>query len=212
VSFGPVVNGAATNGWHVRFAVLAALCAALGRLGKAQRLPLVTAVLAWAGFLDALSSAVTFDGGWPLTTITVLNGPQAATAVAALITAPETTDDSTAAGYEAYVDYYNQAVRNYYSQQTWPTPQEQTQASARGQAMADAQAEARVQRRDRPSQYGDYTHLDRSVSRGSTAMERDSGGSIAEQPTGLPTVGRANASADDQRGSAEKSAWQSPTE
>jgi hypothetical protein len=93
----------------------AALCAMFGLLAKLNPLPLATAVLATMGFLDALSSVLTAtDRGWAMTVIMVINALQAAAAVAALLLGPKAEANTSAAGYEAYVDYYNQAVRSYY--------------------------------------------------------------------------------------------------
>lgn len=118
-SFGPVADGPATVGWDVRFAVLAALCAMFGLLAKQSPLPLVTAVLATMGFLDALSSMLAgTDRVWAMTVIVLLNALQAVAAAAALLLAPKAAaEPADPGGYEAYVDYYNQAVRNYYNRQ-----------------------------------------------------------------------------------------------
>jgi hypothetical protein len=195
-SFGPVADGPETIGWDIRFAALAALCALLGLLAKQNPLPLAIAVLATMGFLDALSSVLAgTDRGWPLTVIVVLNALQAMAAVAALLLAPK--DAATAAdtaGYEAYVDYCNQAVHNYYSQQSQPAPPEQTQGAGYGQAYADARASSRAQRTQRPSQQGDYADLDYSGSR-TTAPLHDTA-EAAPGPTGLPSFGQASARAD----------------
>ncbi|MCT7659684.1 DUF5336 domain-containing protein [Mycobacterium deserti] len=212
LSFGPMINGSGASGWNVRFAVLAALCALFGLLPRQKPLPLVIAVLAAMGFLDALSSAFTSDTyaetlgistlaepGWPMTAIVVTNALQMAAAVAALLTSPETATTATA-GYEAYVDYYNQAVRTYYSQQAQPVPHEGSQySSGYGQSYADAQATSGAQRTHRPSQYADYTELDYRGSRGSAAPEHNSGGTAAGGSTGLPSFGQAPTHADPNR-------------
>jgi hypothetical protein len=196
LSFGPVVDGHGAVGWDIRFAALAALCAMFGLLAKQKPLFLPTAVLATMGFLDALSSVLAAsDRGWALTVIVVLNALQSAAAVAALLLTPKAAaKPADAAGYEAYVDYYNQAVRSYYGQQAQPAPPEQSQRAGYGQAYADAQATSRVQRSQRPSQHGDYADLDYSGSR-TTAPQHDSAGSAAG-PTGLPSFGQAHTSAD----------------
>ncbi|HJT93680.1 MAG TPA: DUF5336 domain-containing protein [Mycobacterium sp.] len=186
VSFGPVINGSGATGWNVRFAALAALCAALGLLPRQKPLPLVTAVLAAMGFLDGLSSVVTGEG-WALTVIVVLNALQAAAAVTALLVAPKPVTDRSSAGYEAYVDYYNQAVRNYYSQQARSSP-EQSQ-SGYGQAYADPQTAP--QRAQRPSQYGDYADLDYTGTRAPTAPEHQPGNTVSGRSAGLPSFGQA---------------------
>jgi len=195
-SFGPVADGREAVGWDIRFAVLAALCAMLGLLAKQSPLPLTTAVLATMGFLDGLSSMLAAaDRGWALTVIVVLNALQAAAAVAALLLAPKAVPkpaDTT--GYEAYVDYYNQAVRSYYDQQAQSVPPEQMQRAGYGQASAEARASARAPRSQRPSQHGDYADLDYSGTR-TTAPQQDLAGS-ASGPSGLPSFGQANTRAD----------------
>jgi Family of unknown function (DUF5336) len=204
-SFGPVADGPAAVGWDVRFAALAALCAMFGLLAKQNPLPLATAVLATMGFLDALSSVLAAsDRGWALTVIVVLNALQSAAAVAALLLTPTAAKQADNAGYEAYVDYYNQAVRSYYGQQAQSAPPEQSQRAGYGQAYADAQATSRVQRSQRPSQHGDYADLDYSGTR-TTAPQHDSAGSAAG-PTGLPSFGQAHTSADQPQREADQSA------
>jgi hypothetical protein len=204
-SFGPVVDHGATS-WAVRFAALAALCAMFGLLAKQKLLFLPTAVLATMGLLDALSSVLSAaDRGWPLTLILVLNALQALAAVAALLLAPKAAPDpEAAAGYEAYVDYYNQAVRSYYGQQAQSVSPEQSQRAGYGQAYADARTAARAHRSQRPSQHGDYADLDYSGTR-TGAPQHDPGGS-APGPTGLPSFGQARASADQPLHEAEQSA------
>jgi hypothetical protein len=196
VSFGQVADDRAAIGWDVRFAALAALCAMLGLLAKQNPLPLATAVLATMGFLDALASVLAAtDRGWALTVIVVLNALQAAAAVAALLLAPKSAPKpADAAGYEAYVDYYNQAVRSYYGQQAQPVPPEQSQRTGYGQAYGDAGAAARAQRGQRPSQHGDYADLDYSGTP-TTAPQHDSADSAAGQ-AGMPSFGQASSRAD----------------
>ncbi|OLT98580.1 hypothetical protein BKG60_01000 [Mycobacterium syngnathidarum] len=159
VSFGPAADGGG-NDWHVRFAVLAGLAAAIGLLPKQSARLWLPALLAGAGFLDALSSALASSpeaSGWVLTTIAVLNGLQTAAAVAALWLAPEAPAAATVAGgYEAYLDYYNQAVQQYY-QQSAVTQPDSSQRSAYGQAYAQAYAQS--QATHQAPQYGDYADL-----------------------------------------------------
>jgi uncharacterized protein DUF5336 len=195
-SFGPVTGGHAAIGWDVRFAVLAALCAMFGLLAKQNSLTLATAVLATMGFLDALSSVLTTTGhGWAMTVIVVLNALQALVAVGALLLAPKAAPaPGDAAGYEAYVDYYNQAVRSYYGQQAQSTAPDQSQRAGYGQGYAEARGTARVQRTQRPSQHGDYADLDYSGTR-TTAPQPDVAASDAG-PTGLPSFGQARARSD----------------
>jgi hypothetical protein len=170
LSFGPVVNGASATGWYVRFAALAGLCAAFSLLSNHKPLPMVTAVLAMMGLLDGMSSVLMPDNygaalglaglaepGWAFTVIVVLNALQATAAIAAMLLWPKAAADNTAAaGYEAYVEYYNQAVRNYYGQQAHSAPPQPVQRSAYGQASADAQAAAQAHHEQRAPQYGDY--------------------------------------------------------
>lgn len=195
-SFGPT-GDAETPGWYVRFAALAGLVAALSLLSRRAPLPIMTATLAAVGFLDALSSVVsTSDRGWALTVIVVLNALQAAAAVAALLMSPKAATGSTA-GYEAYVDYYNQAVRQYYSQQAHSSTPGQSQRSGHAQADANAQATAHAQRTQRPSQYADYGELDYGGPHGSA--DHDSGGVVPGRPAGLPSFGQAPTYADQTR-------------
>jgi hypothetical protein len=212
VSFGPVVDGAGAAGWHVRFAVLAGLVAAFGLLPKSKPFPLTTAVLAAMGFLDGLSILVAGDTGWASTAIVVLNALQAAAAVATLLLAPkEEADTNATAGYDAYVDYYNQAVRNYYSQQAQSSP-EQVQRAARGQAYGhgDAQATAQMRQTQRPSQYGDYAELDHTRLRTGAPSQPEPGG--ATPSAGLPSVGHSQRSAQRPPRETDQSAWpDSPT-
>jgi hypothetical protein len=206
-SFGPVAGGPEAFGWDVRFATPAALCAMLGLLAKQNPLPLAIAVLATMGFLEALSSVLAdSDRGWALAVIVVLNALQATAAVAALLLAPKAAARAAdTASYEAYVDYYNQAVRNYYGQQGQPMAPEQSQRTGYGQAYADARAAARAQRSQRPSQQGDYADLDYSGSH-SAAPQHDPGGSAPGGPTGLPSFDQARTSTDQPQREAEQSA------
>jgi hypothetical protein len=113
--------------------------------------------------------------------------------VAALLLAPRAAPErADSAGYEAYVDYYNRAVRSYYGQQGQPAPAEQSQRAGYGQAYADGRASARAQRTQRPSQQGDYADLDYT---GSAAPQQDPHGSVSGDPTGLPSAGQAHTSA-----------------
>jgi hypothetical protein len=174
LSFGPVLDGGDGAGWSIRFAALAALCAAFSLLPSQSPQTLATAVLAAMGFLDALSSVLTADAGWPLTAIVVLNAVQTAAAIAALVSSPRTrADNSAIAGYDAYVDYYNQAVRQYYGQQA-AAPQEAEERSGYGQASNAAQAAAH--RAPRTSQSGAYSDL--------VAPQGDYGSFAEGPPTG----------------------------
>ncbi|NKZ11828.1 34 kDa antigenic family protein [Mycolicibacterium septicum DSM 44393] len=192
VSFGPSADGGG-NDWHVRFAVLAGLAAAIGLLPKQTAIPWLTAILAAAGFLDALSNVLT-SSGWVLTTIAVLNGLQTVAAVAALWLAPETPTANAAGGYEAYLDYYNQAVQQYYQQGAVAQP-DASQRSGYGQAYAQSQATQQA------PQYGDYADLlspQQDYGRTAAAAPAQSGAAVA--PPGRagagPATSRAAESAD----------------
>ncbi|MFV8048807.1 DUF5336 domain-containing protein [Mycobacterium sp. 48b] len=198
VSFGPAADGGG-NDWHVRFAVLAGLTAAIGLLPKQTALPRLTAILAAAGFLDALSTVLTSSSGWVLITIAVLNGLQVLAAAAALWLAPEAPAAATAAGgYEAYLDYYNQAVQQYYAQGGVAHP-DAAQRSGYGQAYAQAYGQA--QATQQAPQYGDYADLlspQQDYGRTATPAPTQHGGAVA--PPGRagagPAVNRAAESAD----------------
>ncbi|ODR19903.1 hypothetical protein BHQ19_23685 [Mycolicibacterium porcinum] len=205
VSFGPAAEGGGTD-WHVRFAVLAGLATAIGLLPKQTARPWLPALLAAAGFLDALSSAVASSAGasgWVLTTIAVLNALQAAAAIAVLWLAPEAPAAASAAGgYEAYLDYYNQAVQQYYQQAAVAQP-DSAQRSAYGQAHAQGygHSQAHSQATQQAPQYGDYADLlspQQDYGRASTAAPAHSDGFAA--PPGRagagPATNRAAESAD----------------
>jgi hypothetical protein len=209
--FGPV--GAETLGWYVRFAALAGLLAVFGLLSKTEPPAVATAAFAALGFLDALFSVVTTsDPGWALTLIVVLNALQTAAAVAAVLMSPKPASDSTAAaGYEAYVDYYNQAVRNYYGQAAQPSMPEQSKRGGYAAASASAQATPQAQRTQRPSQYADYGDLDYTGARARTHAPEQTGGTGAAGEAGMPSVGRTQRSSDHaQRGEGESSWPASP--
>ncbi|HET6734482.1 MAG TPA: DUF5336 domain-containing protein [Mycobacterium sp.] len=212
LSFGPVVDGAGATGWYVRFAALAGLSAGLGLLPGQTPHTLVTAALAAMGFLDALSSRLLDTApGWALTVIVALNAVQTAVAVAALLLSPKgRADDAVAAGYESYVEYYNQAVRNYYGQQAHTAPPQQAQRGGYAQGSAGVQASApQTQRAQRASQYGDYADFvspqgdyGRSVSAASSAAAQSQ-----TVPPGGPSVRPAQPPADRQEDEADQSAW-----
>ncbi|MDP7705233.1 DUF5336 domain-containing protein [Mycobacterium sp. TY815] len=118
VSFGPMLNGFGID-WDVRFAVLAGLLAGFGLLPRQTPTGKVVAVLAAAGFLDALSRvAVLPEGvqpGWAMWVVLVLNGLQAGAAVGALLTQPNAADEQQA-WYAAYAEQYAQAAAQYYGE------------------------------------------------------------------------------------------------
>ena len=207
LSFGPVVDGEGAIDWYVRFAALAGLSAAFGLTSGAKPVPLVTAVLAAMGFLDALSSQLLYpDPGWALTVIVVLNAVQAAMAIAALVLGRKAdAPNGDAAGYEAYVEYYNQAVRNYYGQQASPASPELSQHGGYGQASAyGSQASQRAQRAPQQGEYsefvsapGDYGH----------AASSTAGPSQPVPPGGLARFGPGQPPASRQEAETEQSAW-----
>jgi hypothetical protein len=207
LSFGPVVNDAGATGWYVRFAALAALSAAFGLLPRQSPHALVTAILATMGFLDGLSSILTAtDTGWALMVIVVLNALQATAAIAAMLLWPRATQDDTAAGYEAYVEYYNQAVRNYY-QQAQPAPQQPAQQSGYGQASADAHAAPQAQRTQRATQYGDYADFVSPQGEYGQQAAAASPPAGPQPPGGMPSAASAHPPAARQETEAGQSAW-----
>ena len=207
LSFGPVVDGGGATGWSVRFAALAGLSAALGLTSKAQPLPLVTAVLAAMGFLDALSSRLLYpDPGWALTAIVVLNAVQAAIAVAALVLGRKAdAPNGDVTGYEAYVEYYNQAVRNYYGQQASPASPEVSQHGGYGQAAAYGAQSA--QRAQRAPQHGEYSEFVSAPGEYGNAAGSEAGPTQATPPGGLPRFGPGQPPAGRQETESEQSAW-----
>jgi hypothetical protein len=207
LSFGPVLDGAGATSWSVRFAALAGLSAGLGLTAKAQPLALVTAVLAAMGFLDALSSQLLDSNpGWALTVIVVLNAVQAVIAVAALVLGRKAdATNPNAAGYEAYVEYYNQAVRNYYGQQPSPASPEVSQYGGYGQAAATgAQASQRAQR---APQYGEYSEFVSAPGDYGNAPGSEAAPSKATPPGGLPRFSPGQTPAGRQETDTERSAW-----
>nr|WP_090278900.1 DUF5336 domain-containing protein [Mycolicibacterium komanii]CRL74566.1 hypothetical protein CPGR_03723 [Mycolicibacterium komanii] len=177
--------------WSVRFAAAAGVVAGVGLLSKTSAMPV--AALAVLGFLDALR-AVLADGqsDWFALVILALTALQGIAAVAALVTETDNASQAAPAGYEAYVDYYNQAVRNYYSHQAQPAA-EQTQRSGYGQAYGVGQASAQGQRTQQASQYADYRELGYATPPAPSPQSVDG---AADHPPGMPNVGQAAASAD----------------
>lgn len=177
--------------WSVRFAMLAALVAALGVWARAGRSPVTVAALAGAGFLDALWHVLAGqNAGWAPTVITVAAAAQTAVAVAALLSGDKPNDRGGVAGYEAYVDYYNEAVRTYYQQQQ--AAAEPQQRAGYGQAYGTAAAPA--QHAHRPSQAAEYSELDYGT-RQAAAPEQNPAGPVA----GVASFGHASASAEPNR-------------
>lgn len=184
------------SGWHVRFAALAALCAAFSLLANQKPQTMATAALAAMGFLDALSLVVTSESGWASTAIVVLNGIQAAAAVSAMVLWPKAANQNTAS-YDAYVDYYNQAVRQYYTQQpsTQQNPlaaQDQSQHRGFGQAVQHA----RASRSEHTAQYGDYADLGYGTATSPTTEYHRNGPATQAAPgAGMPNIGPAHGAA-----------------
>ena len=203
LSFGPVFGDGSVL-WGVRFAVLAALAAAFGRLRRETSVDVVVAVLAAAGFLDALATLLTApeatSPGWALTVIVVVDGLQMICAIGMLalgsgIARERATQQSQ---YDAYADYYAQMA--YYSQYGQQSEQpEGMRRNATGQAQQ--QVAATQPERARASQAGNYA--DYIGNRGSerTAAVNPSAAYPDQRTTqpgpqpGLPTVGRAEGSA-----------------
>lgn len=191
--------------WGVRLAVLAALAAGLGLIPRQHTHHQVVAVLAAAGFLDAVAVRIGASGGWALTVIAVLNGLQSLAAIGGLLQAHPADEHEATSTYQAYVDYWAQ-MQGYglYPQAT--EPPEMQQRSGQGQAMAqvDGQAvDAAAARAARPAAaqaagYGEFaTQHDPEhtalIERIPVAPEPQSG------QAGLPNVGRAQTQAPTQR-------------
>jgi hypothetical protein len=166
---------------------LAALCAAFSLLPRQSPQTLATAALAAMGFLDVLSSVLTTEAAWPLTVIVGLNFVQAAVAIAALMSWRTTSAESTAvSGYDAYVDYYNEAVRQYYGQQA-SAPQESSERSGYGQAPGAAQVPAyRAPRNSQSGAYSDLVSAQGEYGRAASAPNSPTGPGQPVPPPGLP--------------------------
>jgi hypothetical protein len=118
--------------------------------------------------------------------IVVLNAAQTAAAVAALVSWRKPRSDNATSGYDAYVDYYNQAVRQYYGQRA-PAPQESAERSGYGQASSAARAAADGV--GRSSQSGDYSELVPPQGEYGRFEEGPPTGPIRSgAPAGLPTI------------------------
>lgn len=209
LSFGPAVDGGGTNGWNVRFAALAALGAAFALLPAQKPHRFAVAALAAMGFLDALSSsALTTNGGWPLTVIAVLNGVQAAAAVTALALQRGDTPAGYG-GYEVYVDYYNQLARYYSAAQppsaSTPSAQQFGYAQHSGEHLAPAAGQvsaheptAAPAQSPAPFQRGDHTDpsgVDNAAMYGGFASSPDNHGGAFASSAGLPSAAPASAPA-----------------
>ena len=207
LSFGPVSEGGGATGWAIRFSALAALSATLGLMAKSGPYPFVTAVLAGMGFLDALSSQVfAADPGWALTVIVVLNGAQTVVAIAALLL--WRNDDAghpAATGYEAYVEYYNRALQDYYGQQA-PIVPEPSQQAGYGQAHGaqSAQATTPGQRASQHGEYADFVSAQDDYGRAATSPAEQR---HATPPSGLPHFGSSQPSANRQGTDTGQTVW-----
>ncbi|ODQ91819.1 hypothetical protein BHQ18_02860 [Mycolicibacterium flavescens] len=175
--------------WSVRFAAAAALMAVFGLLSSVGRLAVAVAVLAGLGFLDGLWSVLGGDDpGWVAVVLVALGALQTVAATAALLVGDAGDEQAAPAGYEAYVDYYNKAVRSYYDQHA-QAGTEQMPRSGYGQGHGAAQASTDAQY----AGYADYADLGRAAP---TVSDSQSAGPAAARPSGLPSVGQAPASAD----------------
>lgn len=202
-SFGPVVDGGGGGGgWYVRFAALAGLSAGLCVLPRQIAYPVVTTALASMGFLDALSHLLLeAEPGWALTVIVVLNAMQTAIAVGALLLTPDgPAEEGAPAGYEAYVEYYNQAVRNYYGPQGPSSPQP-SQHADHGRGSANAHASApQTRHTERAAHHGDYAdfvtpqgdlgHSDSAASSAATPSQTVPPGGLSSARPAQPPAGR----------------------
>jgi hypothetical protein len=170
---------------------------------------MATAVLAAMGFLDALSSQLDFaNPGWALTMIAVLNAAQTVAAIAVLVVSRNAAaGNPTVAGYEAYAEYYSQAVRDYYSQQAASAAPEETQAHGYGQATSGAQVTNAPQRIQRPPQHAEYAEF---VSPQSDYGRAGSCSAESERPAtlgGLPRLEPAQPPTRRQEPRTEQSVW-----
>ncbi|MEZ0363603.1 DUF5336 domain-containing protein [Mycobacterium sp. pUA109] len=203
VSYAAVLDVGDT-GWGVRFAVLAGLLAVFGLLPRQTPNGKVTAALAAAGFLDALSGLITppeaSHPGWALTVIVVLNGLQAVAAVAALVLqAGVVGQRASQSEYDAYADYYAQAAQ-YYGQYAQQQPH--TDELRRGgtvQAQQTHQAAARQPQQAAASQAGSYAeyvgNYGSDPTHGRAPAHPDQQAAPTGPQAGLPSFGQAQAPA-----------------
>lgn len=204
LSFGPVFGDGSVL-WCVRFAVGAALVAAFAGLRRQTSFDVVVAVLAAAGFLDALATVIvapeTNPPGWALTAIVVVNGLQMACAIAVLaLRSGAVSDTASQSQYDAYADYYAQAAYyGHYAQQA--EQPEDLHRSAAGHAqhqVAGTQAG-----RASAAQAGNYADYIGSHGSEPTAMVDRSSGPPRQQTAppgphaGLPSFGQTQGSAPD---------------
>lgn len=201
LSFGPGLGDGSVP-WGVRFALLAALGAALGRLSRHTPVDLVVAVLAAGGFLDALAALLmapeATPPGWALTVIVVVNGLQAACAVGVLALRSGLAGEAARSQYDAYADYYEQMA--YYGQYAQQQPEQPEQMRTHATGQAQQVAAARPERAPQPqaAQYADYIGNHQA----GQAQQVNRPSAHPGQPTtnpspqaGLPSVGHAQTSA-----------------
>lgn len=181
--FGFALDSGSAAAWAVRLAVLAGLAAGFALLQR-QSHAVVIAVLAAAGFLDALTVAVAGDDGlvWG---VVAANGVQAVCAVVAALLTRDATPVAQNDQYSAYVDYYNEATRRYYEQQAAYAAESDRQA-AYAQASARATA-APTQQRRAEQQHAGYSEFAPTASTAEPRHSRSAATQPATPPLGLPT-------------------------
>lgn len=187
LSFGPMPDGH-PGAWGVRFAVLAALLSGFGLIPRQDTNHKVIAVLAVAGFLDALAALIgASSSGWALTVIVVTNGLQSMVAIGALLQA-HPADEPEQGSQEAYSEYWAQMAQ-YYNQypDQHSQPAETAQPLQRG---AHGQATARAVQHvaDQSASYADY--VDNQNPRGAT-VDRQAPQAAQPGQAGLPSFARA---------------------
>lgn len=155
------------------------------------------------------SQLLAADPGWALTTIEVLNLVQTAVAIVALMLWRNAeAGDTAVTGYEAYAEYYNRAVRNYYSQQAPSAVPEMSQHGGYGQAAGyGAQAAHAAPRAQRAPQRGEYSDFVSAQSDSGHVATPPAEPSEATPPQGLPRVGPGQPPAGRQQAETEQSAW-----
>lgn len=187
LSFGPMPEGHPVA-WGVRFAVLAALLSGFGLIPRQDTNHKVIAVLAMAGFLDALAALISAsNSGWALTVIVVINGLQSVVAVGALLQAHPAVE-AEQGSQEAYSEYWAQMAQyynQYPDQHSQPAETaEPLQRGAHGQVAARAVQHAA----DQSASYSDY--VDNQNPRGAT-VDRYAAQTSQPAQTGLPSFARA---------------------
>lgn len=187
LSFGPMPEGH-PGSWGVRFAVLAALLSGFGLIPRQDSNHKVIAVLAVAGFLDALAALIsTANSGWALTVIVVISGLQSMVAIGALLQA-HPAGETEQGSQEAYSEYWAQMAQ-YYNQ--YPDQHSQPAETAEPlQQGAHGQAAARAVQHvaDQSASYSDY--VDNQNPRGAT-VDRYAPQTSQPAQTGLPSFARA---------------------